>query len=158
MAKVRMIWVIGFVLLVALSSPAFSQEPIRIGINLPVTGPVAKFGVMDYNSIMMAFEDLGLKKMDGREIAFVVEDNRGDPPTAKSAEEKLISKDKVDLIIGGYTSAESIAMTGTAEDLGCPHIIVNGSADKITEKPNKWIFSGPRVPGDLKKSTCSVFR
>jgi branched-chain amino acid transport system substrate-binding protein len=146
MAKVRMIWVTGFVLLVALSFPAFSQEPIKIGINLSTTGPVAKFGVMDYNSIMMAFEDLGLKKIDGREIVFVSEDNRGDPPTAKSAEEKLISKDKVDLIIGGYTSATTVAMTGTAEDLGCPHIIVNGSADKITEKPNKWIFSGPRVP------------
>jgi branched-chain amino acid transport system substrate-binding protein len=146
MVKVRITWVTGLVLLVALSSPAFSQEPIRIGINLPLTGAVAKFGVMDYNSVIMAFEDLGLKKIDGREIVFVSEDNRGDPPTAKSAEEKLISKDKVDLIIGGYTSAETVAMTGTAEDLGCPHIIVNGSADKITEKPNKWIFSGPRVP------------
>jgi branched-chain amino acid transport system substrate-binding protein len=146
MAKIGIIGVIGLVLLVMLSFPAFSQGPIKIGINLSTTGPVAKFGVMDYNSIMMAFEDLGVKKIDGREIIFVVEDNRGDPPTAKSAEEKLISKDKVDLIIGGYTSATTVAMTGTAEDLGCPHIIVNGSADKITEKPNKWIFSGPRVP------------
>jgi branched-chain amino acid transport system substrate-binding protein len=146
MKEIRMICLVGFFLLVTLAFPVFSQEPIKIGINLSTTGPVAKFGEMDLNSIMMAFEDLGMKKIDGREIVFVVEDNRGDPPTAKSAEEKLISKDKVDLIIGGYTSACTVAMTGTAEDLGCPHIIVNGSADKITEKPNKWIFSGPRVP------------
>lgn len=135
---------LGMTMLIPMSAEAV--DPIKIGINLSLTGPKARFGVMDLNSIMMAYEDIGIKEIDGRPIVFVVEDNRGDPPTAKSAEEKLIVVDNVDVILGGYTSATTAAMVGTAEDLKCPHIIVNGSADEITTKPNKWIFSGPRVP------------
>ncbi len=94
----------------------------------------------------MAFHDLGIKDIDGRPIQFVLEDDGSNPQTAKSAMEKLISMDKVDMVVGGYTSSCTAAMAGTAEDLGCPLVIDCGSADEVTTKPNKWVFSGPRVP------------
>ncbi len=65
----------------------------------------------------------------------MVEDDESNPQKAKSAMEKLITMDKVDLVVGGYTSSCTAAMAGTAEDLDCPLVIDCGSADEITTKP-----------------------
>jgi len=74
--------------------------PIKIGINLSLTGPKADFGTMDWESVQLAYRDFGVSEIGGRAISFIVEDNRGDPATAKSAEEKLATLDKVELVIG----------------------------------------------------------
>lgn len=120
--------------------------PIKIGINLSLTGPKANFGTMDWESIQLAYGDFGVTEIGGRAISFIVEDNRGDPTTAKSAEEKLATLDKVDLVIGGYSSACGVTMAATANDLEVPHILVNASKDDITTAGYEWVFSGPRVP------------
>ena len=120
--------------------------PIKIGINLSLTGPKANFGTMDWESIQLAYGDFGVTEIGGRAISFVVEDNRGDPATAKSAEEKLATLDKVDLVIGGYSSACGVTEAATANDLKVPHILVNSSKDDITTAGYEWVFSGPRVP------------
>jgi len=120
--------------------------PIKIGINLSLTGPKANFGTMDWESIQLAYGDFGVTEIGGRAISFIVEDNRGDPTTAKSAEEKLATLDKVDLVIGGYSSACGVTQAATANDLEVPHILVNSSKDDITMEGYEWVFSGPRVP------------
>jgi branched-chain amino acid transport system substrate-binding protein len=121
-------------------------EPIKIGINLSLTGPKANFGSMDWLSAQMAYADFGVTEIGGRPIRFVVEDNKGDPATAKSAEEKLATLDKVDLVIGGYSSACGVTQAAAANDLGVPHILVNASKDDITMAGYEWVFSGGRVP------------
>jgi len=120
--------------------------PIKIGINLSLTGPKADFGTMDWESVQLAYRDFGVSEVGGRAISFIVEDNRGDPATAKSAEEKLATLDKVDLVIGGYSSACGVTQAATANDLKVPHILVNASKDDITTAGYEWVFSGGRVP------------
>jgi len=127
-------------------APPAPAGPIKIGINFSLTGPKAKFGSMDRNSIEIAYAKFGVEEIGGRPIRFVIEDNRGDPATAKSAEEKLATLDKVDLTIGGYSSACGVTQAAAANDLGVPHILVNSSKDAITEAGYEWAFSGPRVP------------
>ncbi len=127
-------------------APAQAADPIKIGLIVSLTGSQANFGTMIHNSNVMAFEDSGIKEIDGRPIQLVVEDDGGNPQKAKSSMEKLISMDKVDMVVGGYSSSTTAAMAGTAEDLGCPFVIDCGSSDEITAKPVKWVFSGPRVP------------
>jgi len=120
--------------------------PIKIGINLSLTGPKAKFGSMDRNSIEIARAKFGVEEIGGRPITFVIEDNRGDPAIAKSAEEKLVGVDNVDLIMGGYSSACGVTQAAAANDLKVPHLLVNSSKDAITEEGYEWVFSGARVP------------
>ncbi len=150
MKMLRVLVVAGMVLAAILMAIPYAfgadAEPIKIGVIVSLTGPEANFGQMIHNSNMMAFDDLGIKDIDGRPIQFVLEDDGSNPQTAKSAIEKLITMNKVDMVVGGYTSSCTAAMAGTAEDLGCPLVIDCGSADEITTKPNKWVFSGPRVP------------
>ena len=97
MKKMKTLLTLTLILLLFMPIYVFAaKDVIKIGINLPLTGAKARFGVMDYNSIKMAFEKLGVKEINGRKIKFIVEDNGGKPPTARAAEEKLISLDKVD--------------------------------------------------------------
>jgi len=58
----------------------------------------------------------------------------------------LATLDKVDLVIGGYSSACGVPMAAAANDLEVPHILVNSSKDDITTAGYEWVFSGPRVP------------
>jgi branched-chain amino acid transport system substrate-binding protein len=149
MRKIFLALVVGSFFVSMMMTPnaiAQNKEPIKIGIVISLTGKHANFGTMIHNSNVMAFEDSGIKEIDGRPIQFIVEDDEGNPQVAKSAIEKVITMNKVDLVVGGYSSSCTAAMAGTAEDLGCPLVIDTGSADDITTKPNKWVFSGPRVP------------
>lgn len=148
LSRALMVVVVVFVAMLMAIPYAFGKnaKPIKIGIIMSLTGKEANFGNMIYNSNMMAYHNLGVKEINGRPIKFVMEDDGSNPQTARSAMEKLITMDKVDMVVGGYTSSCTAAMAGTAEDLGCPLVIDCGSADAITTKPNKWIFSGPRVP------------
>jgi len=91
--------------------------PIKIGINFPLTGPKANFGTMDWLSIQMAYAKFGVEEVGGRPIRFVIEDNRGDPATGKSAFEKLAILDEVDVVLGGYTSSVGVVQAAAANDL-----------------------------------------
>jgi branched-chain amino acid transport system substrate-binding protein len=131
---------------VVVTATPSAVAPIKIGVNLSLTGPKANFGSMDRNCIEQAYAHFGVEEIGGRPIRLIFEDNRGDPTTAKSAEEKLATLDNVDLTIGGYSSACGVTMAAAANDLKVPHIIVNSSKDDITMAGYEWVFSGARVP------------
>ncbi|PJB49293.1 MAG: ABC transporter substrate-binding protein [Chloroflexi bacterium CG_4_9_14_3_um_filter_45_9] len=128
------------------TTPPPPAVPIKIGIVLPMTGANAKFGEMERDSIMIAYNKFGVKEIGGRPINFIIEDERGDPSIAKSAVEKLVGVDNVDLIVGGYSSACTVTIAAAANDLAVPLIITTGSKDDITMAGYQWVFSGPRVP------------
>lgn len=119
---------------------------IKIGINFPLTGAKANFGTMDWLSIQMAYAKFGVEEVGGRPIRFVIEDNRGDPATGKSAFEKLAILDEVDVVLGGYTSSVGVTQAAAANDLKVPFLICNSSKDAITMEGWEWVFSGARVP------------
>jgi len=58
----------------------------------------------------------------------------------RSAVEKLISRDKVPVITGGYSSSVTAAATPVAQQFKVPFVICTGSADDITEKGYEYVF------------------
>lgn len=140
-------WVlsVGLVLLLAgtLMAPSSvrAAEPIKVGIILPLTGGQAAFGEIEKNSFIMAFNEIqkagGIK---GAKIELLFEDDTGKPDIARAAAEKLISKDKVVMLGGGYGSSETRAIAGVAQQNKMPFLINTGSADIITEQGWNFIF------------------
>jgi branched-chain amino acid transport system substrate-binding protein len=120
---------------------SFSAEPIKVGIVLPLTGEKANFGEIERNSFLMALSEInkagGVK---GAEIKLLIEDDTGNPDVARAATEKLISKDTVVMLGGGYGSSETYAIAGVAQQKKMPFLINTGSADKITEQGWNYIF------------------
>ncbi len=79
-----------------------TQEPIRIGASLSLTGVAADFGGMAKKAADMAVEEINSKGgINGRRVELYVEDDQTDPKTAVSAYRKLVDVNKVDAVIGG---------------------------------------------------------
>ena len=137
-----------FVVLVAISVFAFmlptqasAAETIKVGIVLPVTGSMAKFGEIEKLSFDMALEEInGGGGVKGKKLEFLIEDSTGRPDVGRSVVEKLITKDKVVMLGGGYSSSVTYAVAGVAQQNRIPFLVNTGSADKITEKGWDYIF------------------
>jgi len=131
---------VGFTALTA-PNVAVAQDSIKVGIVLPLTGDQAKFGEIEKQSFDLALAEInkagGVK---GKKLEFLVEDDTGKPDVGRSAAEKLITKDKVVMLGGGYSSSVTAAVAGVAQQNRLPFLINTGSADDITEKGWDYIF------------------
>ena len=91
---------------------AFAQEPIKIGAMYPLTGTGAVYGVPAMVGHQLAVEELNAKGgILGRKIESVERDDKMNPSAASSTMKELITKDKVDIVVGGLSSAVGLAMS-----------------------------------------------
>jgi len=128
--------------LICFSFPLISDaQPIKVGIILPLTGEKAAFGEIEKNSFIMALNEInkagGVK---GAKIELLIEDDTGKPDVARGATEKLVSKDNVVMLGGGYGSSETYAIAGVAQQKKLPLLVNTGSADRITEQGWNYVF------------------
>ena len=126
-----------------------SKEAIKVGVILPLTGSQAMFGDMEKKSFEMAYEELkaaGKTTIGGKEIKLMFEDDQGKQDVAKSATEKLVNQDKVVMLSGGYSSACTNVIAGSAQSLQTPFLIVTGSSDDITKQGWQYVFRGTAAP------------
>lgn len=131
------------------AEPQGSTEPIKVGVILPLTGTQAMFGEMEKNSFQLAYDELkaqGKTVINGREIALIFEDDQSKQDVGKAAAEKLINQEKVNMLSGGYSSAVTNVIAGTAQANGIPFLVVTGSADEITRQGWEWVFRGSAAP------------
>lgn len=137
------LWVLALVLsAVVAAGPALAAEaPLKVGVVLPLTGEQAKFGEIEKNSILIALEEINKAGgVNGRPIELLIEDDTGKPDVGRSAIEKLISRDQVLALTGGYSSSVTYAMAPVAQQRKTPFLVTTGSADKITEQGWDYVF------------------
>jgi branched-chain amino acid transport system substrate-binding protein len=127
----------------AIALPAIAEEEIKVGIVLPMSGPLAKVGLTNLWGHELAVEDIngagGIKSMGGAKLKLIVADSQGKPEIGNSETERLI-RDGVAVIMGAYQSAVSFTGTQVAERYKTPYIIPVSVADKITERNFKYTF------------------
>ena len=88
---------------------AFAQEPIRIGAFLAVTGGAAFLGDPEQKTLELYAEKLNAGGgVLGRKIQLTVYDSAGDAEKARTFVKRLIEQDKVDMLVGGSTTGESL--------------------------------------------------
>ena len=83
----------------ALSSPALAGDTIKIGFVSTFSGPTAVIGNDMRNSFELALDHLG-RKMAGKPVEVIYEDDGQKPDVGKQKTEKLVQSDKVDFIVG----------------------------------------------------------
>ncbi|NTU48355.1 MAG: ABC transporter substrate-binding protein [Syntrophobacteraceae bacterium] len=139
--KRALVVILATVLVTSLAISAIAQDSLKVGIILPVTGDKAKFGEIEKKSFEMALEEINAAGgINGKKLEFIFEDDTGRPDVARSAAEKLINKDKVVMLGGGYGSSETFAISGVAQQNRLPFLVATGSDDKITEQKWEYIF------------------
>lgn len=124
---------------VAVAGP--EGAPIKVGVVLPLTGALQKFGEIEKNSFLMGMEEINAAGgVNGRPIELLIEDDRSKIDIGRSAAEKLILQDKVIVLTGGYSSDVTFAMAAVAQHRKVPLLITTGAADEITELGAEYVF------------------
>lgn len=86
-------------------APAAAAEPIRVGLSLSLTGPTASAGKQVLAGLEIWRDDVNAEGgLLGRPVELVYYDDQGAPANAPGIYAKLIGVDKVDLLIGPYST------------------------------------------------------
>ena len=129
-------------LLFFIALPASAQEPlIKIGVSLGLTGKYSEMSNMQMKGFRLWEKEVnGRGGILGRKINLIIYDDKSNPLTAKSLYEHLILNDKVDLVLGPYSSEITEAVLPVTEKYGYPMIASGASADRLWQKGYKYVF------------------
>ncbi len=137
--------------LIGASTLSIAQD-IKIGFPGPISGAASFLGQHMKWAAEQAVEDINKRGgVLGRKVSFVMQDSQCRPADSVAAVERLISQDKVDILLGDLCSGATLAVMPLAEKAGKPLIVSISTLPEITEKAgvggNKWVFR--TVPNDI---------
>ncbi|MGH6737765.1 MAG: ABC transporter substrate-binding protein, partial [Bradyrhizobium sp.] len=125
----------------ALSGPALAGDTIKIGFVSTFSGPTAVIGNDMRNSFELALDHLG-RKMAGKPVEVIYEDDGQKPDVGKQKTEKLVQSDKVDFIVGYIWSNVLLASLKTAVDSKTFLITANAGPSQLAgELCSPYVFS-----------------
>jgi len=108
-----------------------TSAKIRVGLMLPYTGTYTQLGVAIENGFRLALAERG-GKFAGREIEFFKVDDESEPGKAPELANKLILRDKVDVLVGTVHSGVEMGILKIVRETGTLHIIPNAGLDAAT--------------------------
>ena len=142
------------VALLLLCGSAWAQDAIKVGVVGPRTGTAAATGQAFDEGIKLATEYVNSKGgVLGKKLEVVFEDTAGAPDKAASGFERLVTRDKVVMVLGESHSSSALAEIEVANRLKVPFIVSEAWADDITAKNYPYVFrAGPSNSGVVMHS------
>jgi branched-chain amino acid transport system substrate-binding protein len=125
----RAFWLLG-AMAIAFAPPAIAADSIKIGFVNTFSGPAAAIGIDARNAFELALDHIG-RKMDGRPVEMIYEDDQQKPDVGKQKTEKLIQSDRVDFIAGYNWSNVLLASLKPAVDSKTFLIGVNAGPSQL---------------------------
>lgn len=127
-------------MMMAASCSGKKNDTIKIGGIAPLSGGVAVYGAECKNGIDLAVEEINAAGgINGQKIEFICEDDEGDSAKSVNAYKKLVTKDRVKVIIGSLTSGCTMAITNLAQAQKVVQIAPAATAVSITDAGN-YVF------------------
>ena len=116
-----------------LASGAIAQtsQPVKVGLMLPTSGTFAELGKTVANGFKLYVTEQG-GKLGGRPIEYIALDDESDPSKANENANKLVKRDKVDVLIGTIHSGVAATMAKVARETNTLMIVPNAGAGEIT--------------------------
>jgi branched-chain amino acid transport system substrate-binding protein len=128
-------------LTLGLPPSAQAQAPLRIGASLSQTGPYAPLALNQLRGYQLCVKHVNEKGgVLGRRIELIVEDDQSEPAVAARIYQKLIGQDKVDAILGPYSSPLTEAVADLAEKHRMAMVAPGAAGTPIFRKGRKFIF------------------
>jgi branched-chain amino acid transport system substrate-binding protein len=133
----RSIFVLGASLLAATlaTASAYAQQagPIKIGLLVPLTGPLAAPGIDMVDGFKLFWEQSN-NQAGGRKVEYVIADTTCNPDQAITQARRLVHQEKVHLMIGPLCGHEGPAVAQVSKETGVPLVMDTAGADNVT----KW--------------------
>ncbi|HXZ38433.1 MAG TPA: amino acid ABC transporter substrate-binding protein [Thermodesulfobacteriota bacterium] len=123
---------------------AIAQDTIKIGAVLPLSkAAFAQAGEEQRRGLLMALEEVNQAGgVLGKKVELTIEDDTGEPSVGIAAAEKLIARDKVVALIGGYSSTITYAQLNAIQRYEPFVAWVGASSTKVEHEfgPKRWFF------------------
>ena len=121
----------------ALLATCGAWADIHVGVILSLTGPGASLGIPEEKIIQLWPAELG-----GQKAKFTILNDNSDTSTAAKNTMRLITEDKVDMIIGSSLTPTSLAVLEAAGAEKVPVISLAGGGAIVLpqEGPRRWAF------------------
>lgn len=137
------------VLLAALFGLAINtaaQADVKVGVSLSATGPAASLGIPEKNSLAFVPATIA-----GQKVVYVILDDASDTTTAVTNSRKLVTEEKVDVIVGSTITPNSLAMIDVAAESETPMIAMAASARIVEPQDSKrrWVFKVAQNDGHM---------
>ena len=122
-----------------LVSSAYSQ--IKVGVTVSATGPAASLGIPEKNAFAVMPTEIA-----GQKVEYIILDDATDPVAAVKNTRKLLTEDKVDIVLGSTISPNSLAMVDVVAEAQTPMIAMASSLKIIDPIDTKkfWVFKVPQ--------------
>ena len=124
--------------------------PIVLAVTVPLSGPVAQFGIGVVNGATLAAETFNAAGgIDGREVELVFLDTECNPTVSASVAADVASRADIFAVVGDLCSADVIAMLPIMDEAGITMVSPGASSPAITdlimdEGYEGWIRTAPR--------------
>lgn len=118
-----------------------AADEIRVGASVALTGKYSRTGQEQLNGYNLWIEDVNAAGgLMGKPVKMVHYDDKSDPATGARLYEKLITDDKVDLLLGPYSSGVTKAASAVAEKHAFPMVSTGAASSSIWERGFKNVF------------------
>ena len=145
------VMVAAFVAALHITAPALADHRpgnvVVMGGTVSQTGRYVEPAGRQYNGIKLYVDELNARGgLLGHKVELKIYDDKSDRRTAIELYEKLITEDKVDLVVGPYSSALTDPAANVMERYKQP-FLAHGSNPMIFQRGRKYIFAVPKTFG-----------
>lgn len=158
MRHIRLLTLVIGILVFTFGLVAQEIKEIKVGILLPLSGPLAPTGrelrqgfetaIDVINNFYPELAALGLEvaawqgipSLGGAKIVPIFADTRGDPAVGADLARRLIEEEGVVALLGAYQSAVTKTVSTVAERYGIPHINSDSSSPSLTQRGYEWFW------------------
>jgi len=123
--------------LLALAGLGAARAELTVGVVQPLTGPASGLGIPVRNAILLWPKTIG-----GENVKLVVLDDASDPTTGVKDTQRLVTEDKVDVIVGSSATPVAIPMASVTAESGTPQLSTSPAA--LPPGQDKWFFRLPQ--------------
>ena len=114
-----------------------AQADINIGVSVSATGPAASLGIPEKNTFAILPTSIA-----GEKINYIVLDDGTDPGQATKNARKLVTEDKVDVLVGSSSTPACAAMAEVANETATPQVAM--CPVDLPAAKNQWVFRAPQ--------------
>ena len=131
--------------LLVLAGVSAAQEPFKIGLILPMTGPFASTGRQIEGAAKLWMQQNGTT-VAGRKIELIVKDDAGTPDTTKRLAQELLVNDKVGVIAGFGLTPLALSTAPLATQAKVPMVVMAAGTSMITDQSPYIVRTGFTLP------------
>ena len=119
--------------LAGLAAPAWAEDPLKIGLVLPMTGPFASTGRQIDAAVKLYLAQYG-STVAGKKVEVILKDDGGVADATRRLSQELVVNDKVVVLAGFGLTPLAFATAPIATQSKTPMVVMAAATSSVTER------------------------